>query len=299
MSRSRLCIAMAATCLFSAIAAPHPSRGEIYTWTDAGGHAHYTQDLQSVPAEQRADARERASAPPTPSKVQTFSNAPAAPAPGSGPRSAARRTGEGGGRVHRIPVERAGTGMLVMVRINGRAVAPFMVDTGASYVLLPQAVADEAGIAVGSDARTMQFTTANGMVEQAIVTLDSVELGSAQAADVTASISPTMQIGLLGLSFLNRFTYQVDAAAGMLTLVENDLAEGGELHGGRSENQWRMEFAGLERRLDEIAMRRGATPASRSRLLAELDQQQAEAERQLESLDAEADQANVPDAWRR
>jgi hypothetical protein len=46
-------------------------------------------------------------------------------------------------------------------------------------------------------------------------------------------------------------------------------------------------------------MRRGATPASRSRLLAELDQQQAEAERQLESLDAEADQVNVPDSWRR
>jgi clan AA aspartic protease (TIGR02281 family) len=299
MSRSNLRIAIAAACLVSVVVAPVPSRGEIYTWTDAGGHSHYTQDLQSVPAEHRADARERASASPTPSKVQTFSNAPAAPAPVAGRRSAARRIGGRGGRVHRIPVERAGTGMLVMVRINGRAVAPFMVDTGASYVLIPQAVAEEAGIEVGSDTRTMQFTTANGMVEQPIVTLESVELGSAQAADVPASISPSMSIGLLGLSFLNRFTYQVDAAAGMLTLTENDLAEGGDLRGGRSENQWRMEFGGLQRRLGEIDLRRGVTPPSRSRLLAELDQQQSEAERQLESLDAEADQVNVPDSWRR
>ena len=87
-----------------------------------------------------------------------------------------RRAGGGGARVHRIPVERAGTGMIVPVRINGRVVAPFMVDTGASYVLIPKAVADEAGVEVGPDARTMRFTTANGVVEQPIVTLDSVEL---------------------------------------------------------------------------------------------------------------------------
>jgi hypothetical protein len=85
----------------------------------------------------------------------------------------------------------------------------------------------------------------------------------------------------------------------MLTLVENDLAEGGDLRGGRSENQWRMEFGGLQRRMEEIEMRRAGTPSSRSRLHAELDQQQIETERQLEALDAEADQSNVPDSWRR
>ena len=299
MPGPKLRIAVAMSCLMALVLAPHPSRGEIYTWTDASGHSHYTQDLQGVPAEHRAAARERASASPTPSKVQTFSTSPAAPAPGAVRRAALRKSAGSAGRTHRIPVDRAGTGMMVLVRINGRTVAPFIVDTGASYVLIPQSVADDAGILVGPDARTMQFTTANGVVEQPLVTLDSVELGTAQAADVPASISPSMPIGLLGLSFLNRFTYPVDAAAGMLTLVENDLAEGGELRGGRSENQWRGEFAGLQRRLEEIEMRREITPSSRSRQLAELATQQDEAERQLESLDAEADQANVPDAWRR
>jgi len=302
MPRPRLCVAIGLSMLVSGAVAPNTSRGEIYTWTDAAGHSHYTQDLQSVPAEHRGAARQRANEGAAPSRVQTFSSAPAAPAPGAGHRAAARRrvaSARSRGRVHHIAVDRAGTGMIVLVRINGRAVAPFMVDTGASYVLLPRAVAEEAGVEAGPDARTMRFTTANGVVEQPIVTLDSVELGSAQADDVPASVSPSMEIGLLGLSFLNRFTYQVDAAAGMLTLVENDLAEGGDLRGGRSENQWRMEFGGLQRRIDEIEFQRDGTPSSRSRLHAELDEQQVEAERQLEALDAEADQANVPDTWRR
>jgi hypothetical protein len=51
--------------------------------------------------------------------------------------------------------------------------------------------------------------------------------------------------------------------------------------------------------MEEIEYRRDGTPSSRSRLHAELDEQQVEAERQLEALDAEADQANVPDSWRR
>jgi clan AA aspartic protease (TIGR02281 family) len=277
-----------------------PGRGEIYTWTDAEG-THFTQDLQSVPPEHRGEARQRANQAEPPSKVQTYSSTPASPAPSAARRAAAGRaaSGGGGGRVHRIPVERAGTGMIVPVRINGRVTAPFIVDTGASYVLIPAAVAEEAGVEVGRDSRTMRFSTANGVVEQPIVTLDTVELMDASADDVPASISPSMQIGLLGLSFLNRFTFQVDASAGVLTLVENDMAEGGDLRGGRSENQWRMEFGGLLRRIEEIDARRQGTPSSRTRLLADLDAEEAEAERQLEALDSEADQANVPDAWRR
>jgi clan AA aspartic protease (TIGR02281 family) len=296
-SRWRIAIGLAGSIGVALLAAPGQS--EIYTWTDADGRSHYTQDLQGVPPEHRGAARERANQAETPSKVQTYSNSPAAPAPGAARRAMARRASSGGGRVHRIPVERAGTGMIVPVRINGRVVAPFLVDTGASYVLIPQAVAEEAGVEVGPETRTMHFTTANGVVENAIVTLESVELLTATAEDVPASISPHMQIGLLGLSFLNRFTYQVDASAGVLTLVENDMAEGGDLRGGRSENQWRMEFGALLQRIEQIDARRELTPPSRSRQLAQLDEDEAEAERQLEALDAEADQANVTDAWRR
>jgi clan AA aspartic protease (TIGR02281 family) len=190
-------------------------------------------------------------------------------------------------------------GMLVAVRLNDRTVAPFLIDTGASYVLVPKAVADEAGVDMGPETRTMRFSTANGVVEHPVVMLDSVELGTARAEQVPASVSEGMEIGLLGLSFFNRFTYQIDAAAGVVTLVENDLAASGGIVGGRSEAQWRGEFEALRMRLAELEMRREHTPSSRARKLDRLDEERDELERQLELLEAEADQAKVPDAWRR
>jgi aspartyl protease family protein len=229
--------------------------------------------------------------------VQTFESAPAAAAPRRRPAYESARSA-GAGRVHYVPVQRAGNGMIVPVRLNGRVVAPFLIDTGASYVLVPSAVADEAGIQVGPETRTVQFSTANGVVEQAVVTLDSVELGTAVVEGVPASISPTMEIGLLGLSFFNRFTYQVDAANGVMTLVENDLAASGDLRGGRSESQWRGEFAALRGRMEEVETRRASAPSTHGRMARELEQDLAMLERQLESLEAEADDARVPDTWR-
>jgi aspartyl protease family protein len=256
---------------------------------------HYTGDLAQVPAAQREDARRGASSAGS-SRVQSYSAPPAAAAPAR-PRAASASGGTR--RVHRIQVERAGAGMVVMVRLNGRVEAPFLVDTGASYVLVPQAVADQAGLKLGPDTRKLRFATANGVVEQPIVNLDSVELGDARADDVPASISPSLGIGLLGLSFFNHFTYQVDAAAGVLTLTENDLVDSGGLLGGRSESQWRGEFEALRQRVAELEARRDHLPPGHDRQLEHFDAQRQELDRQLELLDAEADRARVPDAWRR
>lgn len=271
------------------------AQAEIYTWTDAEGQLHYTQDLQGVPAGARADARRRAAeAEAAPSKVQGFESLPTPRASRRVTRSRLAAAGmRNGAHVHRIAIERAGSGMIVPVRLNGSVVAPFLIDTGASYVLIPEAVAEEAGIQTGPDTRMMQFSTANGVVEHALVTLDLVELGSAQAEEVPAAISPTMRIGLLGLSFFNRFTYQVDAANGVLTLTENDLAESGALRGGRSESQWRGEFAAMRAREAALEARRDTATSSRA-----LDVESEALERDLELLDAEADAARVPDVWR-
>jgi clan AA aspartic protease (TIGR02281 family) len=272
-----------------------PAAADVYRWTDAQGQVHFSGDLGEVPPAQRDAARR--DAPSTGSnRVQTYSSAPAALAP---VRPSTGAGANGAPRVHRIQVERAGSGMVVMVRLNGRAVAPFLLDTGASYVLVPKQVADEVGVKVGPDTRKMRFATANGVVEQPIVMLDSVELGDARADDVPASISPSLGIGLLGLSFFNRFTYQIDAAAGLLTLTDNDLADSGGILGGRSEGQWRGEFMGLRVRLEELEAHRTATPPGHGRQLDRLDQEHAALERQIELLDAEADRAQVPDAWRR
>lgn len=286
---------LALVAILAAVGVASPVGGEIYRWTDSEGRVHFTEDLSRVPPGQRGAVKDAAAAERRPSRVQTYETPPAAYTPGNAGVDRLPRAG----RAHRIRVESAGNAMIVPVRINGQTVAPFLIDTGASYVSLPRQVALEAGLSIGSDTRKMRFQTANGIVEQSIVTLDSVELGSARVGQVAATISDGMEVGLLGLSFFNRFTYQIDAAAGVVTLLENDLEASGHLVGGRSRSQWRGEFEALRAQIAELEAERDQVPSSRGRRHDRLEEQATQLARQLEVLEAEADHAQVPQAWRR
>ncbi len=90
-------------------------------------------------------------------------------------------------------------------RINGQPVT-FMLDTGASDVSIPAAVADRLGLSRGAAQR---YRTANGIVTAYLTRLERIELGSIALEDVRASINPHMdgeQI-LLGMSFLRQLEF--------------------------------------------------------------------------------------------
>ena len=204
----------------------------------------------------------------------------------------------GWGRHVRIAVQRAGTNMMVNVRLNNTVSALFVVDTGASDVLLPQSVADALGFEAGPNTRTKRYLTANGVVEHPVVMLRSVNLGGAEVQNVPASISPSLHVGLLGLSFFNHFNYNIDAERGIVTLRPNQLAESGQIVGGRSQAQWQAEYDNLDQRREFLEKERGRTHPSHSREHRRLAAHLADLERQGELLDAEADQARVPMNWR-
>lgn len=282
-----------------AVVSGGPAAAEIYRWTDAEGRLHFTHHLDEVPPDQRPGARAAASARArTPDRVQTYDSdgarnvhsVPASVEPRA--RGAATR------RAYQIPVERAGTSMLVHVRLNDRVSAPFIIDTGASDVTVPKSVADELGFKITRETRTIAYTTANGVVQSPVVMLDAVDLGGARVENVPASISSSMNVGLLGLSFFNHFTYKIDAAAGLVTLMPNGLAESGLIRGGRSEAQWRAEYGNVRGRIAALDDERGRTPSSRHRELERLASERDRLERQLESLETEADSARVPVSWR-
>lgn len=276
---------------------PATSSAEIYKWRDAEGRLHFAQDLNQVPLRYRAQARSGKLDEGGTSPIQRYEAVPAAPR-ASALRGASRAgTSAGGGRVHRIRVERAGSTMRVNVRLNGSVVAPFFVDTGASDVVLPEWVAKELGLDL-SDARTAFYGTANGTIQQALVTLDSVELGTAKATQVPASVSKTMSTGLLGLSFFNHFRYRFDPGAGMIHLQDNGLVESGQIRGGRSESQWRTQFAGLTARRKMIEAELERINPNWSRRKAELEGMIDEVDRQYAVLEDEADEARVPMQWR-
>ncbi len=90
--------------------------------------------------------------------------------------------------------------------VNGQPVT-FMVDTGASQIVLSAADAARVGIDTGALRYLGQASTANGVVRTALVTLDSVTLGDVTQADVRAVVNQgAMDGSLLGMTYLRNFS---------------------------------------------------------------------------------------------
>lgn len=92
-------------------------------------------------------------------------------------------------------------------QINGRSVQ-FMVDTGATMVILSESDARRINLDYGKG-RKVNINTANGSVVGHQLKLDSVRVGPAQVHGVDAVVLPqSMPYVLLGNSFLTRFQMQ-------------------------------------------------------------------------------------------
>ena len=90
--------------------------------------------------------------------------------------------------------------------VNGRKIR-FLVDTGASDVILSEADAQKAGINLRTLDYSLRYRTANGEVEAAPVTLRDIRIGELRVLDVDASVnSAPMGVSLLGMSFLERLS---------------------------------------------------------------------------------------------
>lgn len=106
----------------------------------------------------------------------------------------------------RIEVPRAADGHYYLtLGVNGAPVR-FVVDTGATDLVLGRSDAARAGIAPDNLVFSGRAFTANGMVETATVRLDSLSLGGMLERDVLAVVnSAEMENSLLGMSYLQRF----------------------------------------------------------------------------------------------
>jgi aspartyl protease family protein len=92
-------------------------------------------------------------------------------------------------------------------QINGRAVQ-FMVDTGASQVVMSESDARRINLKF-EQGQPVRVSTANGMATGYRVVLSSVRVGEVQVYEVAAIVLPqAMPYILLGNSFLTRFQMQ-------------------------------------------------------------------------------------------
>jgi aspartyl protease family protein len=105
-----------------------------------------------------------------------------------------------------IALRRAGDGHFYAdLMINGVNV-PFVVDTGASEMVLNERDAKRVGIETDKLNYFGTASTANGIVKTAAVTLGVVILGPVKDFDVRASVNGgELEDSLLGMAYLDRF----------------------------------------------------------------------------------------------
>ena len=105
----------------------------------------------------------------------------------------------------------------VIAEVNGTRIA-FVVDTGATDVVLTEKDAARAGIDLAALAYTGRARTANGEVRTAPVRID-ISLGGMEDSRLRASVNEgEMSQSLMGMSFLSRFS-RVEIARGELVLT--------------------------------------------------------------------------------
>ena len=120
-----------------------------------------------------------------------------------------------------VPFQSRGASILVPASVNGQPMGYFILDTGATFTSVSRVVADRLRIWSGSG--SVRLATANGLIHVPLALLDEVDVGGAVARHVPAVIhdlpnTPPFIVGLLGLSFLERFRVSLDLSSGLLIL---------------------------------------------------------------------------------
>ena len=108
----------------------------------------------------------------------------------------------------------------VEARVEGRFI-DFVVDTGASLVVLRESSAALAGIRPQPHDYTAVAVTANGRIKAAPAKIDRIEVGGITVYDVPAMVLPDEALAknLLGVSFLSRLK-RYEYANGRLVLEQ-------------------------------------------------------------------------------
>lgn len=135
------------------------------------------------------------------------------------PRDAGKTSAHSAGRESEVRLTAARDRQYyVTAAVNGSP-APFLVDTGATYVALRESDARRAGLRFLKADFNQPVRTANGETFAVLVTLEEVEINGILIENVEALVLSDEQLGvnLLGMSFLSRLE-SVEARGGELVL---------------------------------------------------------------------------------
>lgn len=129
----------------------------------------------------------------------------------------ARRNDEDEGTIRLV---RWGGGWIVEAVVNDTGRGRFLVDTGASITAISPELADSLGIVPGRPPVVIKLQTMSGETKAPVVGIATLRVGSIEARDVHAVIHdmPEGLDGILGNTFLGRYSVTLNARQGLLTV---------------------------------------------------------------------------------
>lgn len=117
----------------------------------------------------------------------------------------------------------------VSVKINGKIIGNFLLDTGANLVVFTDTFARKLKIQKNIG-RNILVQTAGGMKTATLSTVDKIEVGGATANRVDIAIIDMDDLGnnidgLLGMSYLSRFDMNIDNTNGAVYITTKNVSE--------------------------------------------------------------------------
>lgn len=109
--------------------------------------------------------------------------------------------------------------MLVNGKVNGTPLR-FVVDTGATFVVISPDIAERAGVEI-DESRTVRLQTANGIIRAPLVTLESVIADDIEFHDVEAVVhnaTSDPDVGLLGMSYFGQHKITINHSSNTIVL---------------------------------------------------------------------------------
>jgi len=110
-------------------------------------------------------------------------------------------------------------GWVLDARMNDLVTGRFLLDTGATSCVITPLMAGRLGLFPPT--RHIEVDTAAGTVRAGVVRLQSVAVGLQRADQIQALVLDAVEDdldGVIGLNFLDQFTYSIDPRRGMLEL---------------------------------------------------------------------------------
>ena len=119
-----------------------------------------------------------------------------------------------------VTLQRIGGNWFAQVRLNDARTARFLVDTGASTCVISPGLATALDIHPDRQAQPVPLETISGLTRGHLVTIPSLRVGDVEAQGVLAVVHPLgpSMDGILGNTFLSRFTMTLDSERGVLRL---------------------------------------------------------------------------------